>query len=717
MMRRWLMIGLLLPLIAWQSTDGQALRDAARTGDIATAQRLLDAGVDVDAPDRYASTALSFAARAGHLEVVRLLLERGADPDVFDTFYGMSAVSRALQEGHLEIARLLLEAGATDGTSAIAAAIEGDDLALAQLGVAAAPMPSATRDQLLQMAERAGREDIAVVLRAAPVDDSSATGPPPLPLAAYVGAYRNDDSGTLVRVREADGQLLAIVGAAPERRLESTGGRTFHGVDDAGLTLGFFGRGTSVEFLQLQDGETRSGLRPLEAEEAALLLGARPEVSATTVPGDLRAATPNWPAFRGPGGSGVSDGHDVPVAWDVTSGHNIAWKTALPGLANSSPVVWGDRIFVSTAVGSSGDDAVRTGLYGDVEPVEDLSPHEFKVFAVDRRSGEVVWDRTVFAGAPQVKRHPKSSQANSTPVTDGEHVVVLFGSVGRLACFDFEGRELWNQDIGVLDSGWFYDPDFQWGHAASPLIYDDLVIVQADVQRDPFIAAYDLSSGREVWRTSRDEIPTFSTPAIYRGKPGDEVITNGTTIRAYDPRSGEELWRLGPNSEVVVATPIVTDDMIYVTAGYPPVRPIYAVRPGGSGDISLPAGVESNESVLWSKERGGTYIPSPLLYRGLLYTANNDGRLTAYDAVTGTMVLRARIGGTGGSFVASPVAGDGYLFIGSEEGTVFVLRAGTQYEEIAANEMNEVVWATPALTPGLLVVRTLGHLYGIGAAR
>lgn len=716
-MSRWLPIALLIPLIAWQSSDGQALRDAARTGDLATVQRLLDAGVDVDDPDRYASTALSFAARAGHLEVVRLLLERGADPDIFDTFYGMSAVSRALQEGHLEIAALLLEAGATDGGSAIAAAIQDNDLRLAQLGVAAAPMSSQARDQLLQMAERAEREDIAALLRAATIDDSSAGGPPPLPLPAYVGTYRNDEAGTLVQVREADGRLLVIVADAPERALESAGGRSFRGVDDAGLALGFFGRGTSVEFAQLQDGDLRLGLRPLEAEEAALLLGTRPAMSVAASGTDARPATPHWPAFRGPDGAGISDGHDVPVDWDIETGRNVAWKTAVPGIANSSPVVWGDRVFVTTAVGSSGDDTVRTGLYGDVEPVEDLSSHEFMVVALDRRDGKVVWERTVFSGPPQVKRHPKSSQANSTPVTDGQHLVVLFGSVGQLACFDFDGQLLWQQDIGVLDSGWFYDPDFQWGHAASPVIYDNLVIVQADVQRDPFLAAYDLSSGQQVWRTNREEIPTFSTPAIYRGRPRHELITNGTTIRSYDPRTGEELWRLGPNSEVIVSTPIVAEDMVYVTAGYPPVRPIYAVRPGGSGDISLPEGGDSNESVLWSKDRGGVYIPTPLLYRGVLYTANNDGRLTAYDAATGAMVLRARVGGTGGSFVASPVAADGYLYLGSEDGSFFVLRAGLEYDEIARNEMNEVVWATPAITPGLLVVRTLGHVYGIGAAR
>jgi outer membrane protein assembly factor BamB len=237
--------------------------------------------------------------------------------------------------------------------------------------------------------------------------------------------------------------------------------------------------------------------------------------------------------------------------------------------------------------------------------------------------------------------------------------------------------------------------------------------VQADVQKGSFIAAYDLTDGSERWRTDRDEIPSWGTPVVYRGAPRDELITNAKTIRSYDPATGKELWTLGPNSEVVVGSPVVGDGIVYITAGYPPIRPIYAVRPGGEGDISLPDGSETNENIVWSKNRGGTYIPTPLLYRGIFYTNANNGRLTAYDAASGEMLYRARIGATGGSYVASPVAADGKIYFSTEDGTVHVVKAGPEYELLASNEMGEIIWATPAITNSVLIVRTLQHVWGI----
>jgi outer membrane protein assembly factor BamB len=400
--------------------------------------------------------------------------------------------------------------------------------------------------------------------------------------------------------------------------------------------------------------------------------------------------------------------------WDVATGRNIKWKTAIPGIATASPIVWGDRIFVTTAVSKAGDSSFRTGLYGDVKPVDDLSEHAFKVYCLDKTTGKIFWEQTAYTGAPKVKRHTKSTQANSTPATDGKRVVAVFGSVGLLVAYDISGKELWRADLGVLDSGWFFDPTYQWGHSSSPVIYRNSVIVQADIQKRSYIAAWDLTSGKPLWRTERaDEIPTWGTPTLVTGGARDELITNGTKVRGYDPATGKQLWTLGPNSEVTVGTPVAENGTIYVTGGYPPVRPIYAIRSGASGDISLPASKESSDVIVWSNSREGTYIPSPILYGGYLFTCGNNGVVSVYDAKTGQRVGRARTG-EGGAFSASPIAADGKLYLSSEDGDVHVIRATPGLEPVAKNSMKEVIMATPAISDGLIVIRTLGHVYGIG---
>jgi outer membrane protein assembly factor BamB len=274
------------------------------------------------------------------------------------------------------------------------------------------------------------------------------------------------------------------------------------------------------------------------------------------------------------------------------------------------------------------------------------------------------------------------------------------------------GKPLWTKDIGVLNSGWFFDPEYQWGYSSSPTIYNNTVIVQADQQKNSFIAAYDLDSGKQVWRTERDEISTWGTPTLFRAGGRDQIVTNGPKIRGYDPATGKLLWTLGPNSEVTVGTPVVGDGLVYVTGGYPPVRPIYAVKPAASGDITVSKDKPSAEALAWSNGEG-TYIPTPVYYDGILYTCGNNGILTAFDAKTGERIYRSRVGG-GGSFAASPIAADGRLYLANEDGDVFVIRAGRTYEELAKNQMKEIIMSTPAIADGVIVIRTLGHVYGVG---
>ncbi|MGZ8843089.1 MAG: outer membrane protein assembly factor BamB family protein [Pyrinomonadaceae bacterium] len=422
----------------------------------------------------------------------------------------------------------------------------------------------------------------------------------------------------------------------------------------------------------------------------------------------------NWPQFRGPSASGVVEGQPSAIKWDVAKAVNVRWSIALPGLAHSSPVVWGNKIFVTTAVTSAAKDETRYGLFGDVAPVKDDPKHTWKVYALDKQTGKILWERIAYEGMPKVKRHPKSTHADSTPVTDGKYLIAMFGSHGLYA-YDLNGKLLWKQDLGVLDAGWFYDPDYQWEYGSSPIIYKNMVIIQADLQKDSYVAAYNIKTGKLLWKTPREEIPGWSTPTVVEGKSRVELITNGTkAIRGYDPQTGKELWRLTPNSEITTPTPVVAHDLIYVTSGYRPVQPIYAIRLGASGDITLKDGQDSSEAIAWSKPRGGPYMPTPIVYGDVFYVCSNQGVLTAYNAKTGERLYQERLGGKGGAFTASPVASDGKIYLSSEDGDVFVVKAGPKYELLATNPVGEVMMATPAISDGLVIVRGVSHLFAFG---
>lgn len=426
------------------------------------------------------------------------------------------------------------------------------------------------------------------------------------------------------------------------------------------------------------------------------------------------ARAQNWPSFRGPQASGVAEGTPTATTWDAEKSVNVLWKTPIPGLANSSPIVWGDRIFVTTAVSKDAEPDIKTGLYGDVDSVESKSEHTWKVYGLDRKTGKILWEKVAHQGVPKVKRHMKATHANSTPATDGKHLVVLFGSEG-LYCYDLDGKLEWKKDLGLLDSGWFYDPSYQWEYGSSPVIYKNMVIVQVDIQKGSFIAAYDVKDGRQIWRTDRDEIPSWASPSVFETGGRAELVTSATKIRGYDPLTGKELWRLTPNSEIATPTPIMAHGLFYVTAGYRPVTPIYAIRPGSSGDISLEKGKDASAQIAWSKDRGGPYMPTPIVYGDYLYTCNNNGTLTAYNAKTGEQIYRERVAGTTtASFTASPVAADGKLYFPSEEGDVYVIKAGPKFESLAKNPVGEVLMATPAISDGMIIIRGRSHVFSIG---
>jgi outer membrane protein assembly factor BamB len=421
----------------------------------------------------------------------------------------------------------------------------------------------------------------------------------------------------------------------------------------------------------------------------------------------------NWPSFRGDHAAGVADDQNLPDEWDGREGKNILWQTFIPGLAHSSPVIWQDKLFVTTAVSSMPDASFRHGLYGDGDASEDSSSHKWIIYCLDKLTGSIIWEQLATEGIPKDKRHIKSTYANATPATDGKRVVVFFGSQGLYA-YDIQGNFLWKRDLGHINCGAYDAPSYEWGPASSPIIYRDMVIVQCDTQEEDFILACDANTGQTVWKTERNELPSWGTPTIVTGPKGDELITNSSNcIYGYDPLSGKELWRLGGSSKITAPTPVFNDSIIVVCSGRGPEAPIFAIKTGARGDISLKAGHSANEFVLWHEQKKGPYMPTPLIYRGYLYTLNNNGSFRCYDLETGIEIYSVKIPHCGGGFSASPVAADGKLYLSSEDGDIFVVKAGPVYQLIANNNMGELLMATPALSEGMFFVRAQHNLFAI----
>jgi outer membrane protein assembly factor BamB len=420
------------------------------------------------------------------------------------------------------------------------------------------------------------------------------------------------------------------------------------------------------------------------------------------LPPMLRASTAagSWPSFRGTAAAGVADGQRLPDTWSPNTGENIRWRTRIPGLGHSSPVVWGDRIFVTSAVSSRGKATFKPGLYGDGDASDDRSPHRWTLFAIDKRTGVIEWERVAFEGPPVDTRHVKSTYASATPATDGRVVVASFGSQGVYA-YNVNGRLRWKVNLGHTKLGAYDIPSFEWGPASSPVIFEDLVILQVDTHLDDFVIALDLASGAVRWKTERDELPSWGTPTIAVTPNGPELVMNASNfVRGYDPRTGKERWRVGGSSKITAPTPIYSDGVFIVASGRAPERPIFAIRPGGE--------------VQWSKTGRGSYMPTPLAYNGILYVLANNGVFDAYDVKTGGELYRQRLPYVGSGYSASPVAADGKVYLSSEDGEMLVVAAGREFKHLATNSMGELLMATPALSDGVMYVRASESLFAIG---
>jgi outer membrane protein assembly factor BamB len=421
----------------------------------------------------------------------------------------------------------------------------------------------------------------------------------------------------------------------------------------------------------------------------------------------------NWPSFRGPNACGIAEGYATPTTWSAESGKNVLWKAPIPGLAHSSPVIWGNRIFLTTAVSGQEKPELKVGLYGDGTSYEDNTVHRYKVYCLDKKTGSVLWERTAHSGVPKMKRHPKATQANCTVATDGQRVVAFFGSEG-LYCYDLKGKLLWQKDLGLLEAGPYNAPSLQWGFASSPIIHGSMVLVQCDVLKNPFLAAFDLRNGKEIWRTARDDVATWSTPTVYTEGARAQLIVNGYKhIGGYDLRTGKELWHLRGGGDIPVPTPVVGHGLVFITNAHGPLAPVYAVRLTATGDISLQGDQSANAYVAWSTPRDGGYMQTPLVYGDYLYVCRINGILSCYEAKTGKRLYQERLGTGRTGFSASPVAANGKIYIASEDGEVYVIQAGPEFKQLAVNPMGEICMATPAISEGTLFFRTQSHLIAI----
>jgi outer membrane protein assembly factor BamB len=440
-----------------------------------------------------------------------------------------------------------------------------------------------------------------------------------------------------------------------------------------------------------------------------------------------------WPQFRGPAGRAISTIGTLPTTWSTTI--NVAWRADVPGRGWSSPIVWGNQVIVTAAISAGAFKQPSPGIYGndyaadlikegateaemmakviarDVELPKESGDLTFMVYSFDVATGMLRWVREAYKGPPGGGRHRKNTFASETPSTDGERVYALFGNVG-LFCYSMDGALVWTHRI---------DPQpryLDFGTAASPVVHDGRVYLLDDNEVSSYIAALDAKTGAVIWKTPRKlegRLQSgWSSPYVWVTPARTEIVAIGTGVTISYDTNGKELWRLKGATQAN-PTPIEGEGMLFIGTGSQGEsgRPLFAVKPGASGDISLKDGETSNAFVAWFQPRAGAYTSSPLVFQGRVYVVNDNGVLQVYDSQTGREIYKVRVGGVGNTFSASPWVSGGNIFFLSEEGDTFVVKPGDTYEELAKNSLGELALASPAVTRDGLFIRTQSKLYRI----
>jgi outer membrane protein assembly factor BamB len=470
------------------------------------------------------------------------------------------------------------------------------------------------------------------------------------------------------------------------------------------------------------------------------------------------ASADDWPQFRGPNGSATSPGAHLPVEWGTDK--NVAWKVKLPGYAWSGPVVWGDKVFVTTAVsdkqakpdgsfggpggfggpkgkGPPGGPKGGPGGFGGPGGMMGKAPdavYKFELLALSAADGKVLWKQDVAERKPAIPTNPTNGYATETPATDGERVYAYFGAIGTAFAYDLSGNFAWKAEVGA------HAMQFGHGTASSPALADGRLFIQCDNEEKSFLVALDAKTGKELWRTPRAERTGWSSPLVWKNKVRTEVICVGSPkVRSYDPETGKQLWELSGTNGQIKATPVAGEDLLFVGSGGGPggfggfggppggggfpkgpgggmgggSRPLFAVKAGAAGDITPKAGAKSGDAIAWRSTQAGPATPSPLLYDGLLYVLEDRGGVVScYDAATGQQHYKERIPNARG-FTSSPWAYGGKVFCLDDAGTTHVLKAGAEFEVVGANKLGEMAWSSPAVANGAVFLRTVDHLYCI----
>jgi outer membrane protein assembly factor BamB len=615
------------------------------------------------------------AAQSGDLASVKKAIEEKIDVNA-KTEYGVTALSMASDHGHENIVALLIEKGADPNT-------KDRFYQISPLGWAVSRGHVGIAGRLID----AGATDIDTALGGAVGMKNEAM------VSKILGTKKASEKAMIASLRAA----ISMKSSSIEELL-------------------------SKEMSDAAKAEARKEVSDAAMPSKPPGSPDNPSKGSIELRDDFSFESRNWPQFRGwmSRGVGSSTSSDrsaaLPDTWDGESMENIAWKCPIPGLGTSSPIVWGDQVFITTAIRDGDTQGFRVGPYGDVESVASNGECRFLLISISLNDGKEQWQKELNRAVPKVKRHAKSSHANPTPATDGKHVIASFAGDGVYCC-NMQGDLIWSCDLGMLDSGWFYDKSYQWGFGSSPCIFEDMVILQCDCQEGSFISALDIRTGEEKWRTPREEIPTWGSPVVFVTDDGTPtIIVSGTKCTAaYHARTGVVLWQMGGFSEIVVPTPQVTRDLSILCSGYAPVRPIVALRHGAQGKLKLPSDKESDPSIAWSLERAGPYMPTPLIQNNKLYVLENSGILSCYALESGKQVFKQRVrSDIANAYTASPVALDGKLYLVSEAGLTFVVAMDAEGTVVSKNAIGESVLASPAIAKGRLLLRGEKHLFAIG---